>query len=121
MLLGEARKRGAPVADPAVGPAVEVACGLRAVDGQSRDVELRDRVEAPSGVFEPRRPERTGVSQDAVEVERYRAHRRALCKTRMPIATPAASIATSTGEAWRPLTKCWCASSLIAYAIPAAS
>ena len=36
-------------------------------------------------------------------------------------ATPTASIATSTGEAWRPRTKYWCSSSVAAYAIPTAS
>ena len=40
------------------------------------------------------------------------------CSSSRPSASPAASIATSNGEAWRPRTNAWCSSSVTAYANP---
>ena len=40
------------------------------------------------------------------------------CSSSRPSARPAASIATSKGEAWRPRTNAWCTSSVTAYAKP---
>ena len=43
-----------------------------------------------------------------LRVDRDRLHcSRTRCQTRIPMHTPIASIAPSTGAAWRPRTKCW--------------
>src|SRR6185295_12619549 len=69
---------------------------------------------AAAGVVEPVAPERPGVSERR-EADHHRLHRsRSRSQISIPTATPTASIATSTGEAWRPRTKYWCSSSVAA-------
>src|SRR5262245_14384945 len=76
--------------------------------------------ETAAGILEPVAEERLGVA-DCGEVDRHGLHcSRTFNQTIMPMHRPIASMATSTGAACRPRTKCWWNSSLAAYAIPAA-
>src|SRR4051812_24873394 len=111
-LEGEPLERGAPVADAALGPAVERLGGGCAILRQGVHLERGDRGEAARRVGEPVAPERVRVAEDGVEVERQRAHRRAShAQTLRPTNAPIASIPTSIGAPWRPRTNAWWISS----------
>src|SRR5262245_56347287 len=75
---------------------------------------------ATRGVVEPVAPERLDVTERG-EVDSDRLHRSRTCShASIPSDSPTASIATSTGDAWRPRTKYWWSSSVAAYAMPTA-
>ena len=123
-VLREAAKGGPPVADPVLGPRVELLRRLDAILGKRGRIQRRDRMEPPRRVGEPVAPERPRVAEH-VQLDRDWLHRpcpvpgtgrvwkRRLTR-KIPSATPTASMRTSTGDACRPATKCWCTSSVVA-------
>ena len=109
-VLGVALEQRSPVAGA---PGVELGRRGRSILGQAFDVEHARRV------GEPVAPERSRVAEHVeLDCKPQRATRR---QRATPIATPALSIRTSSGEPTRPATKCWCSSSDAAYATPTPS
>ncbi len=103
VILGEPLEQRAPVPR---GGAIERVRGVATIHGKLGRVDLEDA----SRGFQPGRPERPCVP-DRVELDGERAcgrharrRARADCQSTIPMATPTASIATSTGAPCRPET-----------------
>src|SRR5262249_32393615 len=113
VILAEALEQRPPVPRSRT---VESGSSGGAVRRQPVRIDGEDRVRG----LEPRAPERSRVT-DRVEVDgqcRRPAHARrrawATFQSTIPHASPTESIATSTGEPWRPATNVWWNSSLTA-------
>jgi hypothetical protein len=107
-LLGEALEQRPPVPGA---QAIELRGGRDPVGREGAGVDAEDARRR----FEPRAPERSCVTEGAVEIDgdgaQERRPRMTRCQASTPAATPTASMATSSGEPCRPATNDWWTSS----------
>src|SRR4029078_13329620 len=113
-VLRKTFERGAPVANPLLGPAVEFLGRGAAILGKRRRIQRRDRGVAPRRIDQEVVPERAGVAERAGDVDSDRVQRHALTAMPPRMAAPAVSMSQSTGEPCRPDTKVWWNSSVTA-------